>query len=66
MKNLDLDNKVLTIGTTQFNKAALGKFTKEEFLKVYTPILKTDMKEVWKKVSKYTKVEKVSKPKKDK
>lgn len=66
MKNLDLDNKVLTIGTTQFNKDALKHFTKEEFLTIYTPILKTDMKEVWKKVSKYTKVEKVSKPKRDK
>lgn len=67
MEKLDLDNKVLIFGKASFNSSALKGVTKEEFTKNFSGALRgQDMKEVWKQVSKYTKIEKVSKPKKSK
>ena len=55
MKKLELENKVLKIGTTSFNSSALKGMTKDEFTKMYKGKLPTDLNEAWKLVKKYTK-----------
>lgn len=64
MKKLDLDNKVLVFGKVSFNSQGLKGMTKNEFTEKFTGALRgQNIKEIWKEVSKYTKIEKVSKPK---
>lgn len=59
MDKLNLDNKVLTFGKASFNTCNMQGITKVEFMKQYGSALRgQNVNDVWKQVSKHTKVSK--------
>jgi len=57
MEKSKLDNKMLKVGKTTFNKEALKGITKDEFEKTYRGKLNVDIKEAWVKVKPFTKMD---------
>lgn len=58
MNNLNLNNKILKIGNTSFNKDSFEGMSKDEFKKMYSGKLNVDIDVVWKQVRPFTKKKK--------
>ena len=50
MENLNLNNKIIKIGNTEFNKNSFEGMTKDEFKKLYRCKLAVDLDDAWKQL----------------
>lgn len=50
-----MEDNILKIGNTQFNKSSLAKMSEDKFKKLYKGKINVDLDEAWKIASKYSK-----------
>lgn len=58
MENLNLNNKIIKIGNTEFNKNSFEGMTKDEFKKLYRGKLAVDLDDAWKQIKPKNRVKK--------
>ncbi|NQY28797.1 MAG: hypothetical protein HRT69_04915 [Flavobacteriaceae bacterium] len=58
MENLNLNNKIIKIGNTEFNKNSFEGMTKDEFKKLYRGKLAVDLDDAWKQLKPKNRVKK--------